>query len=136
MRIEELTGLKPIVEKWKQTNDARVLYLSTEPEAEPILKVLAGTKASRELLLLVGPEGGLSDTELESLEASGAIGVKLTRTVLRVETAAIAGAVAAQLFVTSHRAALFEPEREGDAPAEPNPDTKTPARQEPRPPGY
>ena len=97
MRIEEVTGIKPVIEQWKQHNNARALYLSTEPGAQPILPLLAETPAAHELILLVGPEGGWSESELELLKTSGATGVKLTSTILRVETAAIAGAVAAQL---------------------------------------
>jgi 16S rRNA (uracil1498-N3)-methyltransferase len=100
MRIEELIALKPLMERWKQTDGTPVLYLSTAPQAQPILTAMKDAMRSRELLLLVGPEGGWSGAELEALETSGATGVKLTRTVLRVETAAIAGAVAAQLFGT------------------------------------
>jgi len=100
MRIEELIALTPLIERWKQIDDAPVLYLSTAPEAQPILTAMNDAMRARELLLLVGPEGGWSGAELESLEASGATEVKLTRTVLRVETAAIAGALAAQLFAT------------------------------------
>lgn len=44
-----------------------------------------------ELVLVVGPEGGVSDTELATLEAAGAMTVRLGPTVLRASTA---GAVA------------------------------------------
>lgn len=39
--------------------------------------------------ILVGPEGGFSDTEFEMLDAAGARGVSLGKTILRAETAAI-----------------------------------------------
>ena len=40
--------------------------------------------------LLIGPEGGFSDKEFAALDASGAVGISLGKTVLRAETAAIA----------------------------------------------
>jgi len=44
--------------------------------------------ASGDLLLVVGPEGGITDGELETLAAAGALPVRLGPTVLRASTAA------------------------------------------------
>ncbi len=46
--------------------------------------------ASKDVIAFVGPEGGLTDEEENLLEKSGAEAVRLTDTVLRVETAAVA----------------------------------------------
>jgi 16S rRNA (uracil1498-N3)-methyltransferase len=43
-------------------------------------------------LLLIGPEGGFTDDELRLMDDLGLTGVKLTGTILRVETAAVAAA--------------------------------------------
>ena len=43
---------------------------------------------SGDLLLVVGPEGGITDAELAQLAAAGAVGVRLGPTVLRTSTAA------------------------------------------------
>lgn len=48
------------------------------------------------LALLVGPEGGFSDTELEAARAAGCIGVRIGPRVLRTETAGIAALAALQ----------------------------------------
>ena len=40
------------------------------------------------ILLVVGPEGGISDSELAALTAAGAVPVRLGPTVLRTSTAA------------------------------------------------
>jgi 16S rRNA (uracil1498-N3)-methyltransferase len=45
-----------------------------------------------EWLLIVGPEGGLSDREQERMAAAGALPYRLGATILRAETAAILGA--------------------------------------------
>ncbi|MDQ0376319.1 16S rRNA (uracil(1498)-N(3))-methyltransferase [Amycolatopsis thermophila] len=44
--------------------------------------------AGGDLLLVVGPEGGITDGELASLTSAGAVGVRLGPTVLRTSTAA------------------------------------------------
>lgn len=41
--------------------------------------------------LIVGPEGGIADDEVEALTAAGAVAVRLGRTVLRTSTAAAVG---------------------------------------------
>ncbi len=60
--------------------------LSTEGAVQPVASV--GVPA--ELTVLVGPEGGWSAEELAACAAAGWVAVGLTRTVLRVETAAVA----------------------------------------------
>ena len=40
--------------------------------------------------MIIGPEGGLADDEITTIEESGAIQVRLNDNVLRVETAAVA----------------------------------------------
>ncbi len=51
------------------------------------------------LSLLVGPEGGWTEQELEGFRKAGLTGVRLGRTILRVETAAVAAAVIAAAVV-------------------------------------
>ena len=54
----------------------------------------------RNLMLLIGPEGGWTAGEIGALDAAGARGVRLTQTVLRVETAAILAAGIVQSALT------------------------------------
>jgi 16S rRNA (uracil1498-N3)-methyltransferase len=48
------------------------------------------------LTVFVGPEGGWSPEEVEAFRAAGSMPVRLTRTILRVETAAVAAAAIIQ----------------------------------------
>jgi 16S rRNA (uracil1498-N3)-methyltransferase len=59
---------------------------------------LASVDLAGDLVLVVGPEGGISDEELQELTAAGATAVRLGETVLRTSTAG-----AAALAVVSSR---------------------------------
>lgn len=47
-----------------------------------------------ELLLIIGPEGGIAERELQQALAAGALGVSLGKRILRAETAALVAAAA------------------------------------------
>ena len=67
-----------------------VLVGDVTESAEPLAQALARRYAGQPVLLVVGPEGGLTDGERGSLRAAGATWVRLGRSVLRIETAAVA----------------------------------------------
>ncbi len=74
------------------------LFLHQEPLGGGALhELLAG--AQREVLLLVGPEGGLAPEEVERLLARGFRPVHVGPTVLRSETAALYALAAAQIIL-------------------------------------
>ena len=58
--------------------------------ARPVREVLSRAPEGREICLLVGPEGGLTRSELAEIVQAGFTPARLGRTVLRVETAAVA----------------------------------------------
>ena len=60
--------------------------LSTESDARPVRAVPVPSA----LAVLIGPEGGWTADELAACRSAGWAAVALTRTVLRVETAAVA----------------------------------------------
>jgi 16S rRNA (uracil1498-N3)-methyltransferase len=65
--------------------------LFADPRASQTLgDVLADVPVTRELLIVTGPEGGLTPAECELLEAHGARGVRLGNRILRAETAPVA----------------------------------------------
>ena len=84
------------------------LALLLDPEAPDALANLAGLAGSAglpgsagaggEVVLIVGPEGGIAPGEAELLARSGATGARLGPTVLRASTA---GAVAAALVLSA-----------------------------------
>lgn len=64
---------------------AVVLILEASAQARLTDLALAGTSS---LLLVAGPEGGITDDELAALTGAGAVAVRLAPTVLRTSTAA------------------------------------------------
>jgi 16S rRNA (uracil1498-N3)-methyltransferase len=72
--------------------------LCLEPGAERSLGAALGERGERALVLLVGPEGGFADSELELARTAGFELVRLGTLVLRTELAAVAvlGAVLGQ----------------------------------------
>ncbi len=63
------------------------LYL--EPTSIKKLKSLTPNEASRSIQLFVGPEGGFSENDLQSLDKINAVGINLGPRILRTETAAL-----------------------------------------------
>lgn len=51
-------------------------------------------QALKDLLLIIGPEGGISETELQQARTAGAWIVSLGKRILRAETAALVAAAA------------------------------------------
>ncbi|GER22146.1 ribosomal RNA small subunit methyltransferase E [Zafaria cholistanensis] len=85
--------LGAVVAEWMA---ARARYEA--PEAPAPAEALPG-----EILLIVGPEGGISDTEVERLAAAGAVPARLGSHVLRASTAGPAA-----LVLVRHLAGLLD----------------------------
>ena len=62
---------------------------STKGLSQAVETITAGD-SNHEISIVVGPEGGISETELELFEAAGAIRVHLGSDILRTSTAGMA----------------------------------------------
>lgn len=82
--------------------DGRSYVAHLDPEAAPLSAALADVRVGDPVTVLIGPEGGFSDAEIEESRRAGAIAVSLGDTKLRTETAAI---VAVALAVAALRPA-------------------------------
>lgn len=71
----------------EQHNKAEILAGSPEPKYPPLITKQFGNK---DAIAFIGPEGGTTEDEKALLEDCGAKFVRLTNTILRVETAALA----------------------------------------------
>ena len=90
--VAELASTGEVAELVAGHDVAVVLH---EAATTPLAEVGTGER----LLVVVGPEGGISDEELEALAAAGAVSTRLGAEVLRTSTAGVA-AVAALLART------------------------------------
>ena len=95
MRIEELTKLQDAV----ATAAGAGWFLSTYDDAVPASVAVAQRGVRSRLHLFIGPEGGWTPQEEETMRRAGLMPVRLTATILRVETAAVAAAAVAAVLL-------------------------------------
>ncbi|MDT0201080.1 16S rRNA (uracil(1498)-N(3))-methyltransferase [Nocardioides sp. AE5] len=93
--VTELAGTAAVVEMLAGVDTAVVLH-----EAATVPLVDVPLSASGTIALVVGPEGGISDKELELFTAAGVTPVRMGQEVMRTSTAGVA-AVAALLSRTA-----------------------------------
>jgi 16S rRNA (uracil1498-N3)-methyltransferase len=87
--VPEVTLPLPLATALEQAPAGRRIVL--DPGADvPLARALDGWSASEPLSALIGPEGGLDDSELEAARAAGFSAVRFGPFVLRTETAATA----------------------------------------------
>src|SRR5262245_19005763 len=91
-RIPEVAGITEIADFLDRTETGE-LRLLLAPDATRTLKQLA---PAPEVVLLVGPEGGLTAREREDAERAGFVPVRLGPRILRTETAPLAAIAAMQ----------------------------------------
>lgn len=89
MQIDELTPLEQAI---AQAASATAFFLSTQTDALPIGLHLSIINHHSPISIFVGPEGGWTEQEISRFRAAGLTAVKLTGTILRVETAAVVAA--------------------------------------------
>ncbi|ABD10644.1 16S rRNA (uracil(1498)-N(3))-methyltransferase [Frankia sp. CcI156] len=96
--VGELAGLKEVVERVRAAALAVLLHEeATIPlvglaRSVEVSERVAPAASAAELVLVVGPEGGVSELELATLGEAGAIVSRLGSTVLRTSTAGVVAA--------------------------------------------
>lgn len=93
-----LAGLSPAMalDRWLGAGQSGGLRLMLHPLGDETLSTLAPPAAGQAIELLIGPEGGLSERELELASESGFRKIRLGPRVLRTETAPLAAIAAMQ----------------------------------------
>lgn len=81
---------------WAANLPGHCLRLALDPDGEHTLASCPPPSPGTPVMLVIGPEGGLSGRDLATLRAAGFVGLRLGPRVLRTETAGIAAIVALQ----------------------------------------
>ncbi len=90
-RIDKPVSLKQVIEMLKNDyKDAQILVGNPDAKSQSLMNY---SFTDRDVIAVVGPEGGLTEQEEQLLENVGAESVRVTETILRVETASLAFAV-------------------------------------------
>lgn len=93
-RIPEIQPIQPIADWLAKLPDNGALRLALMPQAEDTLGELHFADAGG--LLVIGPEGGLGETDIRALQQHGFRGLRLGPRILRTETAGLAALAAIQ----------------------------------------
>jgi 16S rRNA (uracil1498-N3)-methyltransferase len=86
-RLHAETSLAEVVEDKGLGGYTRLV---ADPSGVSINELGSAQFGNTNLLLLVGPEGGFSDTEVVILRSSNVVPMRLGEGILRIETAAVA----------------------------------------------
>lgn len=100
-RIPVVREVTPFAE-FVQTSDAKATRLLLTPRSDKYLNIL--NNLSSEIILLCGPEAGLSDSEEALAIQQGFLPVRLGPRILRTETAALAALAAMNALWGDYRA--------------------------------
>jgi 16S rRNA (uracil1498-N3)-methyltransferase len=88
--IPEVAAVAPLAEVLKRAASRDLCLLFTEEEPQTSLRaILGGGIRASSIVVLIGPEGGFTRTEVAAAEEAGAVQVTLGPRVLRTETAAV-----------------------------------------------
>jgi len=88
MEITPLLPLESILEEFASQSRLHQLFIA-HPDADPVPPTSLITSDSRELSVLIGPEGGFTDEEITAAIHIGAEPLSWPGNILRIETAAI-----------------------------------------------
>lgn len=96
-RLDPLTPLSDVLREFSQTPESRLLL--ADPRAEQSLGDFFESlhEPPSTIIALIGPEGGFTAEEHTAALASGAMPVRLSQHILRIETAALAISTAWEL---------------------------------------
>jgi len=117
--LPELVGPRSLAESLTEVAEGEhKLVCGWAPDAEPLLVALARWRPEQELVLLIGPEGGLSPEEVQAARSAGFRPVSLGTFVLRTETAATVALGIVQSYAEAQRFRTTRPSPK-TAPSDP-----------------
>ena len=98
LKISEVTKLDDILDSFK--NFDILLFANEKEESLRIKTILSSTPTANNIGVIIGPEGGWDDSEIDKIVSAGAKSISLGSRILRTETAG--------LYITSILADFYE----------------------------
>jgi 16S rRNA (uracil1498-N3)-methyltransferase len=95
--ISKTLAFKDVLD-YGSSGDLQIVFYENESATLKSLIKPDPASAPRKILLILGPEGGFSDQEIESARAAGCVVAGLGSRILRAETAAIAACALTQFL--------------------------------------
>lgn len=92
IHIEDITTIDSIVNDFSSYD--KVILCYEREGATTMQSVINGLNKPQNIAVIIGPEGGFDESEVENLVSHGAISITMGRRILRAETASIAMASA------------------------------------------
>jgi 16S rRNA (uracil1498-N3)-methyltransferase len=89
-RLPELRDTQKLAEYLADNHPGLQLVGDRTSETPPLKKTLSDSPPPEDVILLVGPEGGITPAENEAIQQAGFQSVRLGTTTLRIETAVAA----------------------------------------------
>lgn len=90
LHVPEIAATAPAADAAVRARASPRCLLVAHPDGETVPVATVDLRSAERIALFVGPEGGLTDDEVEMLRRLGARFVRLNDAVLRIETAAVA----------------------------------------------
>jgi 16S rRNA (uracil1498-N3)-methyltransferase len=87
--IPRIEPLQDFSEMLQAPSPDSIRFILWEKEGETLKEVLKGARGKRKVLFVVGPEGGVSQEEVDQARRAGFIAINLGRRILRSETASL-----------------------------------------------
>lgn len=87
--IEEIRGLDDWLKEITPLDDETLLLFCWEMEQETTVREVLKVNRDKNIIVLIGPEGGFSEREVFAIKAAGGVSVTLGKRILKTDTAAI-----------------------------------------------
>ena len=98
VKFTKISSVKKLKEIDYEKYDKVIFAYENSDEAKSVVNLI--NKNCKKILYVIGPEGGITESEVEFLKEVGAVEVSLGKRILRAETAAIVlGGVIANSFL-------------------------------------
>ncbi len=104
MKINPVVGVKKFLKEISTKPSAKKFLLWEDEQDTKLSKILIDKKselADKEIIIVVGPEGGISKEELELFNKNGFLAVTLGPQILRAETAAMTSAALCSFILST-----------------------------------